>query len=389
MKKTIAIALLAAALAAAFSACSRKWNNPLDPDNNVGPNALQSPSPADNASGVAVPAPLSWSGGDPNSNDTLVYDIYLGEANPPSAKVASVSAASYAAGGLFHLNKYYWKVISHDSHGLTIEGPVWAFTTGPGTVAPALQMVSVPGDSVVMGSGPADSALWQRPDECPQHTVRLGAFAISRHEVTVMQFYSFIRDSGYTRDTFWTSEGWDWRSSNNISAPLNWSSYDLTNATVRTLPVTGVSWHEAYAFTKWAGLRLPTEAEWERAARGNGGARTWPWGDAWNSALANSVHPDSFAFQSPVGSYPGGRSPAPDSILDLAGNAYEWCNDWYDYSYYGSQSTWLNPLGPALGTYKVLRGGSWNSDSAACRTAARFSNLPGTRGPDYGFRVAR
>lgn len=150
-------------------------------------------------------------------------------------------------------------------------------------------------------------------------------------------------------------------------------------------PVVNVSWFDAEAYCLWGGVRLPTEAEWERAARGVEGRR-YSWGDdAPNPERAN--HSDTeIGSASPVGLFPLGATP--ENIADLTGNVWEWVSDWYDQSYY-KQSPHRNPKGPDSGGYKGLRGGSWLDGSTYLRAALRLSYLPGFRNDNFGFRCVR
>ena len=145
-------------------------------------------------------------------------------------------------------------------------------------------------------------------------------------------------------------------------------------------PVVGVTWYGAFAYAKWVGKRLPTEAEWEVAASGAGQELRYPTGDTIDKNQANYFSADT----TPIALYP-----PTNGLYDVAGNVYEWCQDWYDYNFYEkSVQEPDNPKGPVQGVYRVLRGGCWKSLKDDLRCSRRHRNNPGTVNGTYGFRCA-
>ncbi len=217
-------------------------------------------------------------------------------------------------------------------------------------------MVAIPAGWFLMGadSGPSSSQ--------PERTVFLDAFEIDRMEVTNNDFGAFVAATG--RQT----AGWD--PSLATSQPDN--------------PVVGVLWREADAYCRWAGKRLPTEAQWERAARGVDG-RAYPWGETWDPQKANTEESGRDRV-APAGSFPAGASP--EGVLDMCGNAAEWVADYFDPEYYQAAPA-RNPTGPTLVLDHGLRGGSWASHSAEARTFMRDSSHSVRPNPRVGFRCAR
>jgi formylglycine-generating enzyme required for sulfatase activity len=260
------------------------------------------------------------------------------------------------------------------------------------------EMVFVPAGDFTMGSTTGYS------NELPVHTVYLDAFYIDKYEVTNAQFQSFIDAGGYTTQAYWSAAGWSECSWGGWTEPLFWTAGTYHSGTAwPDFPVVGVSWYEAEAYANFAGKRLPTEAEWEKAARGTD-QRTYPWGDSIDGSRANFVQSgdpyESSGYTTPVGFFDGRlhpsplfqttNSPSPYGAYDMAGNAWEWVADWYQSDYY-SVSPSSNPPGPSTGSSRVLRGGAWNGGSMSlARSACRYRyNPPYARNSGIGFRCAR
>lgn len=215
-------------------------------------------------------------------------------------------------------------------------------------------LVYVPAGEFLMGT------VGGRDDEIPQHLVSLDAFWLDQTEVSNGMYARCIQDGACT--------------------PLAHPRVDMEEHP--NFPVQGVAWQQAVAYCEWAGRRLPSEAEWEKAARG-GDSRLYPWGnEVPNSELANFRK--FYGDVIDVGSLPAGASPY--GALDLAGSVYEWVSDWYGADYY-QQSPDQNPTGAETGIQRVLRGGAWNSGIDNLRSANRFWAFPGRNDFD-GFRCA-
>lgn len=215
-----------------------------------------------------------------------------------------------------------------------------------------------------MGSADADGD----PDEMPKHPVYISAFYIDQLEVTNGQFERFRRVAHYPQP----------------SVPV--FQDDINKITAPELPVIGISWEMARGYCEWAGKRLPTESEWEKAARGERGFR-WPWGSRFGEGLANTEGAeDGFPYTAPPGRFELGRSSF--GVYDMAGNVAEWTADWYSPSSY-SQSVLKDPKGPESGTHRVYRGGSWNDSSLNVRSAKRFAAAPHQTSAVIGFRCAK
>lgn len=182
-------------------------------------------------------------------------------------------------------------------------------------------------------------------EERPRHRVLLDAFWLDRHEATNAQYAEYLRAAGAPEPRYW-----------------NKSDRFHSGERFPQHPVIGISWAEAQSFCGWKGKRLPTEAEWEKAARGGRDGLAYPWGDRPDRSFANFEGQGTM----PVGSYP----PNDYGLYDMAGNVWEWVADWFDPHYYET-SPEANPAGPESGQDKVLRGGSWVDGIGPNRVAHR------------------
>ena len=237
---------------------------------------------------------------------------------------------------------------------------------------------NIPGGEFQMGvhmGNPGETEYDFEPtsDESPVHQVTLSSYRIGRYPVTVMEYHRFVDAEGYRNEAWWEEAGFGrWQ------MPEAWKG-QLENP---NRPVVGLSWFEAVAYAQWAGCRLPTETQWERAARGTD-RRRYPWGDASpNASFLNYQY--NIGGPTPVGIYPEGATC--DGIQDLAGNVWEWCFDWYVEGYC-SKSPRVNPTGPPSGSSRVLRGGAWDTDPRSCRGSCRRSDDPSLRCHNIGFRL--
>jgi hypothetical protein len=193
-----------------------------------------------------------------------------------------------------------------------------------------------------------------------------GPFWLSKYPVTNSQYNQFMQDGGYARQELWSDEGWQWVKDERVADPDLWRNPEFN---APNQPVVGVSWWEAEAFCRWAGGVLPTEQQWEAAARGPQGL-VYPWGDEWEDGICNS-HEAQLGGTSAVGIFP--RDDSPFGLRDMAGNVWEWCADSWEKG----------------GSDRVVRGGSWHDGASYCRAARRSGGEPSLRSHGLGFRLAR
>ena len=267
--------------------------------------------------------------------------------------------------------------VSHTEYLPLVRGRPWptpdAFANPAG-----LDWVAVPAGTFEMGALNSDpEADW---DEKPRHTVTLSAYRISRTEVTNEQYGRFMAAGGYVNHVYWSDAGWEWRTSHDITEPESWTDNTVNQA---NFPVVGVCWYEMEAFCRWAGGRLPTEAQWEYAARGGPLSQGYTYAGGNDADAVAWYRENSGGITHEVGQ----KLPNELGLYDMNGNVWEMC---YDFHHgYGAEPL-TDPEGPPFGGgYHVVRGSN-------CRTLLRFLRL-GDRDashPEYrsqygGFRVAR
>jgi formylglycine-generating enzyme required for sulfatase activity len=220
--------------------------------------------------------------------------------------------------------------------------------------------------------------------EQPQHTVNLPDYYIGKYPVTVGEYRAFLEASGYLKPQYWPTAGWVWRKGSGVVQPDLWDEPKWTSDA--RLPVVGVSWYEAFAYCQWLcqatghTYRLPTEAEWEKAARGVEG-RLFPWGNTFDTSRSNT-RASELGQTTPVDRFsPGGDSPY--SCADMAGNTSEWVLSQLQPYPYDTDDGRNDPEGD---TERVIRGGSWFKPVLRARTASRGMNAPFFTDDDVGFR---
>lgn len=280
-------------------------------------------------------------------------------------------------------------------------------------------MRKLDGGTFLMGTDSREA--FEKDGEGPVRTVALDPFYIDIHPVTNADFHEFVRAANYRTDS--ERLGWSFVFQGHIAKEqyeklvcstvsaanwwcqiygADWRHPEGPDSTVdgrSDYPITHVSWNDAIAYCEWAGKRLPTEAEWEFAARGGLEQKLYPWGDeltpngrhlcnVWQGEFpAVDLAEDGYAGTCPVSAFP----PNAFGLYSMTGNTWEWCSDWFDAEYHIT-ATRTNPVGPPNGASKVIRGGSYLCHRSYCnryRVAARTSNTPNSATTNMGFRCIR
>jgi formylglycine-generating enzyme required for sulfatase activity len=227
-------------------------------------------------------------------------------------------------------------------------------------------MIFIPAGEFYMGSPEGAN------DAKPMRKVHLDGYSIDKYEVTYAQFYNFMGFTAHRKPR--------------LAGYLSSSTTEDLPLFIKPLsPIVGVSWDDAVAYCRWKGKRLPTEAEWEKAARGTD-QRKWPWGNEERSENANLLGDDGVRYTAPVNQFI--RDVSPYGVYDLAGNVMEWVADWFNQDSYRLLPL-TNPVGVSTGESRVIRGASWNDSIKRAQTSIRFKMYPEYRDVTIGFRCAR
>ncbi|RSM67852.1 ergothioneine biosynthesis protein EgtB [Actinoplanes sp. ATCC 53533] len=282
------------------------------------------------------------------------------------------------------------------THQLRTGAPVLAADPPPPARVGVSGEVLIPGGPFAMGT---DTEAWALDNERPAHTVQVPAFFIDAAPVTNGRYAEFIAAGGYDDPRWWSERGWAHRQQAGLTAPLHWqrdgdgwaaTAFGRTERIVPDQPVVHVCFFEAEAYAAWAGRRLPTEAEWEKAARfdpASGRSRRFPWGDE-DPEPRHANLGQRHLSPAPVGAYPDGASPL--GVHQLIGDVWEWTSSGF-HPYPGFAVFPYEEYSQVFfgGDYRVLRGGSFGTDRAACRGTFRNWDHPVRRQIFSGFRCAR
>jgi formylglycine-generating enzyme required for sulfatase activity len=347
---------------------------------NLPPEVPSNPFPVNNALDVLLNITFTWECSDPEM-DPLTYDLYIDNDGTPDLYASGITSNSYDIINLDPSTTYQWKIVAHDNHGNSTEGPVWNFTT-ESTLPPGVELVQITGGTFALGS--------------PVVNTTISSFKMSKHEITNEQFIYFLNhincpaNGTYNDPTHGSVELIDMDDPDCAIGHSGSAFYfkGSTYAPTSNCPVIEVTWYGANRYCRWAGGRLPTEAEWEVAARGAtlaqaGGTYNHQWaGTNTESQLTNYAW---YNVNSSGKTHPVGTKTANElGLRDMSGNVWEWCNDWIGSTFPSGSN---NPTGPATGSYRVFRGGSGSFNAYICEVANRGNDYPGISDFSIGFRL--
>ena len=359
--------------------CSKDSTGP----SNKKPNSPSNPSPADNATNIYITPTLTWVCSDPEENP-LNYDVYFGTSPTPSLVNEGQTDNTYSPGILDSITTYYWKIVAKDDHDNETSGEVWQFTTTTIGTEINFEWCTIPAGEYTYGSN--DEILTIDYD-----------FKIMKYEVTNTQYVIYLEqalEAGvitvttttvqgyYEGDEHWSAGTYEFLELADSDCRIDWTGSEFTIISgYEHHPVVELTWFGAWAFVEHYGYRLPTEHEWEKAARGNTGWN-YPWGDNIDGSRANCFNSGDpwDNGTTPVGFYNGQYyegfqttdSPSHFGVYDMAGNVWDWTNSfWSDTS-----------------SFRVKRGGSWYYSAIYLQSWYRDYYYPGLSYYGIGFRCA-
>lgn len=323
---------------------------------------------------------ISWSLGswtDSTSTSPLFYDFYFGlDSNPPLNHTVAGNHNNPYQVETEPNTTYYWKIVTRSSTATLGTSPIWSFTTTSHIAQNSdIETVLVKGKIFSMGC----DANFCLDDSEPVHNVKLSDFYLSKFEITNAQFAQFLNKVG--NQTYDENIKWYDLHADNSQIVYQSGKYKVLTG-YENHPVANVSWYGAEVFALWVGGRLPTEAEWEYAAKGGLFSNHTDYSGSesldqvgWHAGNSSNKH-------HPVGS----KKPNELGLYDMSGNVQEWCSDWYQSNYY-SISPFLNPTGPSSGAEKVVRGGDSRGDELTAKVHTRYKTDPTYPNMVTGFRV--
>jgi formylglycine-generating enzyme len=380
---------------------------------NKNPNQPNQPNPSIDAVDVSVYSNLSWTCRDAD-DDPLSYDVYLGVSDDPPLVSSNHDSSVFNAGVLNEETTYFWKIVAYDNHSNSMTSDLWSFTTGMAPIP--LEMIFVQGGTFSMG----DRYNEGESNELPLHNVNVSNFYIADTEVTHKQYIDFLNDFGVSSDGSYHGVELIDLDSDDCAIESAGSFFFSGSDDVSSIntPVIEITWFGAVVFCNWQseldsltlcydlsswncdftanGYRLPTEAEWEYAARGG------IYQDDNYKYSGTTSNLDDYAWHlSNSNLYiqnVGTKLPNQLGIYDMSGNVWEWCWDYFSsddisspsfYQYCYDFGTFYDPTGPSTGQFRLLRGGSYDINYHYCRVSTRNFNFQLSSTGKYGFRCVR